>query len=89
MKDSVKLGVLIGLVYFFTIPTLWGFLAALDLGFVSVLLMYALAAIAFVIPVVLYIKGLRKAMKAYLLTLFIPVLAVMLLFGSCLLMFNI
>ncbi len=45
-----------------------------------------MAIVTIAIPVVLYIKGLRKSMKAYLATLILPLLLLFLLFGSCLLM---
>lgn len=85
MKDNSSTGALIGLGFLIIVPSLSAWSFSLNIGVVAVILSYALAAMAFILPVILYKKGFRKTMKAYLLTLFIPALAVMLLFGSCML----
>ena len=85
MKDNNSTGALIGLGYFIIVPSISAWLFSLNIGVIAVIISYALAAMAFIIPIVLYVKGFRKAMKVYLLTLFIPTLAVLLLFGSCML----
>lgn len=82
MKDSLNLGGFLALGYWFVSITLVVVLSDLvgDVAWLSPVLMLVGAAI----PVVLFIKGLRKAMKLYLLIVLTPVMAVLLLFGTCL-----
>lgn len=89
MKDNIGLGVVVGigmmmfnfLVFTFSL----GIVNTSGFGSTALMILqWLMLPFAIGVGVVFYVKGLRKAMKAYLLTILIPIVLVLLLFGSCL-----